>query len=247
MNYLLKLPKYKNVAISFEDGILSYINVFRRYVKKDIGKVMSLDNFVNLKYDHTKSMYIIKPYINHILEFRETKKVIDLSKPELIRIVKDTLENLEDDTSFEGFKEAVNRKVWLATRPDTKEYDEYSDLDVNEQNIVNNVNRLVTLIDKPSFEAYTDNNKTKTFDIIRVRVYLNTCISEESRKKAIHKNQEEIKQIVLKSIDSTSKFRKIGMSSNYLKISKLTYTKKPYSLVFVFELKDELKELENKI
>lgn len=240
MAYNLKLPKYKNVAIKLEDNVLGYFNVFQNYVEKDLNKVKSLDNFVNLECN--EKGYRIKPYIWYMLsEQKECKNEdINLSAVKVAQIVHQVATNLENDTSFDTFKDMVKYEIEKARRQDENEY---ADLDINEANIANNINRLVTSINKPIIEKFTNNVNNRTFDIVRVRVYLNTLLSEQARRKAIVKYKSAIGEKVIQEIEDSGKFKKFGVTTNYLKLSQLTYIKKTCSLDFVFELKDELLKL----
>lgn len=241
MTYNIELPKYKNVAIKLEDNILGYFNIFGNYIEKELDKIRSLDNFVNLEYN--EKGYRIKPYIWHILSASKLKEYKDETKLDtvrLVQVVNQVVTNLENDTNFEDFKDKVKDEIVKASYQDESEY---ADLDINEINIINNI-RFIVLIDKPIIENYTDNNRKRTFDIIRMKVYLNTILDEQARKLAVVKHKKDITERVIHKIEELEKFKKFDLSTNYLKLSRLTYIKRPCSLDFVFELKDELKRLE---
>lgn len=85
---------------------------------------------------------------------------------------------------------------------------------------------------------YSDNKKDNTFDLIEVR--LNIVEGGRNRKQVIewlNKYKSFIDTIAISTIEDDKRFKKFGISTNFLKNTKLTLTK-DYVLVYTFELKD---------
>lgn len=106
---------------------------------------------------------------------------------------------------------------------------------------LNEIDRFVTKIGKPSYERFPENKNKKTFDFIRVDVNILTNTIEP--KKYIEKNYDEICNMVLEKIKNSNRFNKFGVPINFLKLEKATFIPRISVIEFLFSLK----EIENVI
>lgn len=79
-----------------------------------------------------------------------------------------------------------------------------------------------------------ENYNEKTFDYINVYVLI--CSEWNNREQYIKDNLKEIAKRAVKKLKESKKFKKFGVTINFLKISKVQFTKN--TIIFTFELKD---------
>lgn len=98
------------------------------------------------------------------------------------------------------------------------------------------LDRFILKIDSPVFVRLPENSKSNVFDYIHVDVFV---VSEwrSDIYEYIKKNQKDIKERVLKSLEKNKKFKKYAVPMNFLRLANATYSRRRNLIRFVFELK----------
>lgn len=101
--------------------------------------------------------------------------------------------------------------------------------------------KFVTKISRPIFIRTPENKKRNTFDYIRFNVNLNT--SFENKNEYLKRNIKAIIQMVNETLQNDIYFKRKGISINYLSVTKVLKDTNN-SLVVIYELKKELREMQ---
>lgn len=97
------------------------------------------------------------------------------------------------------------------------------------------ITRFVARIGTPTVEREPENKNPKTFDFVRIEVFLSDMQLDTLQEVKNHYN--EIMEMVIRKIEQSRSFTKYGVPVNCLKVAKATLTKQKV-LEIVFELKD---------
>lgn len=97
--------------------------------------------------------------------------------------------------------------------------------------------RLVQKIERPQFERSLENTDKNTVDRIRVCVHLPRYLYETrgALKQAVQYNKAEIDKLVLKAIEDTPRFKKLGVPLSFFSLSECTI-RRDYVLEYLFDL-----------
>ena len=102
------------------------------------------------------------------------------------------------------------------------------------------LDRFVTRIEKPDFIRYPENDNKDTFDMIKICV--NTCSEWKDKRQYIKHNIKYIYQMVIDKLKNNKSFQKYDVPIGCLAVTSVHETQDS-SLMFVLELKKELREL----
>lgn len=97
------------------------------------------------------------------------------------------------------------------------------------------ITRFVARIGPPTVEREPENKNPKTFDFVRIEVFLSDMQLDTLQEVKNHYN--EIMAMVIRKIERSRSFTKYGVPVNCLKVAKATLTRQKV-LEIVFELKD---------
>ena len=99
--------------------------------------------------------------------------------------------------------------------------------------------RLVQKIERPQFERTPENTSKKAIDRIRIDVHLPRYLFETrgALKDAIVCNRAAIDQLVIRSIETSPGFRKLGIPIGFFSLTECTI-RRDYILEYLFELKN---------
>lgn len=199
-------------------------NIIKRRYKE--GGVKDVRDCIKLKYTDTK----LKGFEHTNLHMHDARKCIEM-------IILNKLRNNAciDDIMTEAIK---NIKIMEIEK---KKSDE-----INRLRLINNINYFVTRIDTPTYEREVGNKNKKTFDFVRVFVNLPSAevADKETIRMGLNIYYKEICNMVLNKIASMKNYQRFGVPVTALKLSKAIVEYKCNRIMFIFELKDELKRLE---
>ena len=136
-----------------------------------------------------------------------------------LNILSSSLGRLKLGESFDDFKE-IYQKVEFKHKEKPKGLD-----------------RFITKIDSPRFIRMPENRELEVFDFIHIDIFLVTEW-ENDVYTYILKNKKEIIRRVLEKIKNDRSFKKYSVPINFLKLAKVTYSKRQNLVRFVFELKE---------
>ena len=136
-----------------------------------------------------------------------------------LNILSSSLGRLKIGESFDDFKE-IYQKVEFRHEEKPKGLD-----------------RFITKIDSPRFIRMPENRGLEVFDFIHIDIFLVTEW-ENDEYTYILKNKKEIIRRVLEKIKNDRSFKKYSVPINFLKLAKVTYSKRQNLVRFVFELKE---------
>ena len=97
------------------------------------------------------------------------------------------------------------------------------------------ITRFVARIGSPTIEREPENKNPKTFDFVRIEVFLSDMQLDTLQEVKNHYN--EIMEMVIRKIERSRSFTRYGVPVNCLKVAKATLTRQKV-LEIVFELKD---------
>ena len=95
--------------------------------------------------------------------------------------------------------------------------------------------RFITKIDRPTMERDVDNHNAKTFDFIRMHMYILTY--EKDPMNIIKTYKKDILTMALDRIEQTRSFKRYGIPINFLKLDKFTYCDNQKMIELLFVLK----------
>lgn len=238
MTYEINNPN-QSVVLKVKDGNVTYITPYGSIKTYKLNKMVRLSRFANFKCSEDRKQYkILYPCENDIVSISQNddyRYKTNLSKEEFMNIVREFLYEIDDSWTLYQFSNYMVEKIIEI------DWDRYG-LKEFTQKVIKDMNKFIISIDKPVFSRET-NNFGKGFDFIKVEAHMNSIIriSDIERKEVIVKNKKEIIEMVLDKIEKS--IEKYGVSTNYLKLSNMTYRRKLCSLEFTFELKDELRKI----
>lgn len=204
--------------------------------------------------------YPIKDLKNMVVR-RIGKKYIFFNKDEVVEtldkteIVKSDVVNLWVD--IYGFLQFSNSKapifIWREfskemlltmaysklkngdTVEDLRRY--YKNSKIHKREPLEELDRFVTKIEQPKFFRVPGNTNVSTFDYIYVDVNLAVTWKYDKEEYYI-KNKKKIDEMVLDKIGKSFRFKKCEVTTNMLKLSRLSLKNERRILEFVFELKE---------
>lgn len=104
------------------------------------------------------------------------------------------------------------------------------------------IERFVTRIDRPNIIRLPENPNKNTFDIIKIEV--NICSNWENKRQYIKGHIREIYQMVIDKLENSKTFTRFNVPAGCLAVTSI-YETQDSSLVFTFELKKELRGMED--
>ena len=113
----------------------------------------------------------------------------------------------------------------------------YQKMDFQPKEKPKGLDRFITKIDSPRFIKMPENQELKVFDFIHIDAFVVTEW-ESDIYKYILDNQKEIIKKVIKQLKNDRSFKKYCVPINFLKLTKVTYSKSQNLIRFVFELKE---------
>lgn len=120
-------------------------------------------------------------------------------------------------------------------------YDVYSARGhAKEQLIYEGIDRDITKVEKPIYRNSNSNTK-KSFDYILVD--MNIRVGIEDKRDFIIRNKKALIRKAIERIENDRSFKKYNVPIGVLKLSKI-YRIEEATVEFIFELKDELREME---
>ena len=99
------------------------------------------------------------------------------------------------------------------------------------------MDRFITKIDLPKFIKKPENQDLEVFDFIYIDVFVVTEW-ESDIYKYILENRKEITNRVVNKLKTNRRFKKFSIPINFLKLTKITYSRGQNFIRFVFELKE---------
>lgn len=117
--------------------------------------------------------------------------------------------------------------------------------DENKERLITDINCFVAKICTPTYEREVENKNRNTFDFIRVFINLpsSEVMDKESIRKGLDLHYKEMCHMVLDKIEGMKRYQRFGVPVSALKLSKATVEYKSNRVMFIFELKDELRNL----
>lgn len=98
------------------------------------------------------------------------------------------------------------------------------------------VDRFITRIESIGVEREEDNNNTRTFDFVRIRMH--TMVYVDDHMTFIQKFRTDILNKALTAIASSKEFNRFGVPVNILKLDKFTYCRNSHLIELLFSLKE---------
>lgn len=139
--------------------------------------------------------------------------------------------------SYITFRRAFG-KLKLGDTVETLKYYCENDVDSEKSHKPEGLQRFITKIEYPKFVCIPENTDKKgTFDYIYVDINIVTNW-EKDRMTYIKENQKKIKQLVFDRIEDTKAFEKYGITTEDLKVKKVTLNNKTSMLYYVLEKKN---------
>lgn len=163
--------------------------------------------------------------------------VIQLDRTEKAAILTSQVRNGMNGCSFKRIKQkiAYGRKTGSVDLPDQSK----RPWRPKQRKILSNgefdLERFITKIDRPIIERDVDNPNTKTFDFIRVHMYILTY--EENPMDIIKEYRKGILTMALDRIEKAKNFKRYGIPINFLKLDKFTYCDNQKMIELLFTLK----------
>lgn len=118
-----------------------------------------------------------------------------------------------------------------------KEKSEFEKLELSED-----LQRFVTKIEKPIVLRIPENERKKSFDIIRQGINLNT--SFENKEQFLKDHMKDIIRMSNAKLSDSTSFKKYKVPISCLAITRI-YKDDPNHLIIVYELKKELRAMES--
>lgn len=198
----------------------------------------------------------LKEIINHALRsykgeyyyFDENGIYRSVPKEESKEILDNVYERLDGSTYYliKGYivRKNVDLNAFISALAKLKlgeSFDElkeiYQNLEFKHHEKPEGLDRFIMKIDSPIFLKMPENQELEVFDFIHIDVFVATEW-ESDIYKYILENKKEIINRVLEKLKTSREFNKYSVPINFLKLSKVTYSKSQNLIRFVFELKE---------
>lgn len=198
-------------------------NIIKRRYKE--GGVKDIRECAILKYTDIR----LKGYEHTSLHMHNARKCIE-------KVISN---KLRSNTYIDDIIVEVNRNIKIM-EVEKKKLDE-----VNTLRLINDINYFVTKIETPTYERETGNKNKKTFDFVRVFVNLPSpeVVDKEAIRIGLNTHYREICNMVLDKIASMKNYQRFGVPVTALKLSKAVVEYRCNRVMFIFELKDELRNI----
>lgn len=162
---------------------------------------------------------------------------VQLDKIEKAAILTSQVRNGMNGCSFKRIKQkiAYGRKTGSIDLPDQSKRPWSPKTKKSLLNSEFDLERFITKIDRPTMERDVDNHNTKTFDFIRMHMYILTY--ETDPMNIIKTYKKDILMMALDRIEQTRSFKRYGIPINFLKLDKFTYCDNQKMIELLFVLK----------